>query len=584
MRIIRVDMTTATIKEEEFRQEDWWYYGGRGLIDAMITDKELDPNCDPLGPDNILSFANGLFAGTMMTSSGRLSVSAKSPLTGGIKESNAGGTFGRWMCEQQIKMISFYGQPADGKKYYLYVDPEGNLSLEDASWLSMKLTYETSELLRNKYNDDIALACIGPAGERQALVSAIMCSEFRSHFMCRAAARGGLGAVMGSKGIKAIVIDKARNPYKPAIPAETEEEFREACRTVAKAVTSNPMTGGLQRKCGSAAGVGATGALGALPTNNFSGKRVDFSRLAPDAWMAALVGQGGHGTIPCQPGCVCCCSNEFHDKDGNYLSAGIEYETLVFMGCNLGIWSPNFVAAGDRFCDDYGIDTIDIGCGIAVAMDEGVLPFGDEEAAMKMLRSVMDPDDYYGKVLINGCQAMGEFLHAKRIPTGKRQALAAYDPRVLVGFGMTFERSPMGADHTSAMALLNRKDLIPEDQVDLNQANSACCDDFDICLFCWGSIAFDPTARAAIARAAGAFLGKSGVGPELIEEIGRKILYIEHKFNQRAGFTMADDKIGDFFYTEPAEASGKPYTSPLKRSFLEIADERVAAAAAAAEQ
>ena len=107
MRIIRVDMTTATIKEEEFRQEDWWYYGGRGLIDAMITDKELDPNCDPLGPDNILSFANGLFAGTMMTSSGRLSVSAKSPLTGGIKESNAGGTFGRWMCEQQIKMISF---------------------------------------------------------------------------------------------------------------------------------------------------------------------------------------------------------------------------------------------------------------------------------------------------------------------------------------------------------------------------------------------------------------------------------------------------------------------------------------------
>lgn len=578
MRIVRINMTEGTVKEEEFRQEDWWYYGGRGLIDAMITDKELDPLCDPLGPDNILSFATGLFAGTVMTTSGRLSVSGKSPLTGGIKESNAGGTFGRWMSEQQIKIMSFYGQAPEGKQYYLYVDPQGNISLKDASFLSMKKTYETCDALRSMYSDDISIACIGPAGERKALVSAILVTEYKSGNPCRAAARGGMGAVMGSKGLKAIVLDKAEKPFRTPIPEETAAEFRAACKAVATAVTTNPMTGDLQRRCGSAAGVGATGKMGALPVNNFSGKRADYSGLAPEGWMAALIGNGGHGEIPCQPGCVVCCSNEFHDTEGNYLSAGIEYENLVFMGCNLGIWNPNFVAWGDRFCDDYGLDIIDTGCAIAVAMDEGLLEFGDEEAAKKFLQKAADTEDDLGKILVNGCQAMGEHLNARRIPTGKRQALAAYDPRVLKGFGMTFERSPMGADHTSASALLSRTDLCPEDQVDLNQANSACCDDFDICLFAWGSVAFDPTARAAIARAAGALLGKEDPGQELIETIGRKILYIEHKFNERAGFTIADDKIGDFFYTEPAEATGMPYTSPLKRSFLEIADERAAEA------
>jgi len=577
MRIIRVNMTTQTIREENFDQKDWGYFGGRGLIDAMITDKELDPTCDPLGEKNILSFATGLFAGTNMTSSGRLSISGKSPLTGGIKESNAGGTFSRWMTEQQIKMFVIEGQSKDGQLRYLYVDPNGKLSFQDASFIKMKKTYDTCNMLRDKYNDNISIACIGPGGERLSTAAGVMVTEFKSGFPCRAAARGGMGVVMGSKGLKAIVIEKAAKPFRPAAPAETAEEFKEACKEVANAVINNPMTGDLQRKCGSAAGVGATGKMGALPTNNFSGKLAQYEPLAPEAWMKALIGQGGHGTIPCQPGCVCCCSNEFHGPDGKYLSAGIEYENLVFMGCNLGIWNPNFVATGDRFCDEMGLDIIDIGNGIAVAMDCGVIQFGDEEGALNLLHKIEDPDDEFGRVLINGCQAVGDYLHAKRIPTVKRQSLAAYDPRVLKGFGMTFERSPMGADHTSAAALTMRTDLIPEDQVDLNQANSAACDNFDICLFCWGSVAFKPESRAAIARAAGALCGKSGVGQEMIEELGRKTLYFEHKFNKAAGFTMADDKLPDFFLTEPAEVNNAVYESPLTRSFLEIADERAAA-------
>ncbi len=576
MRIVKVNMTDASIVEEEFRQSDWGYYGGRGLIDAMVTTKQLDPKCDPLGPDNILSIATGLFAGTMMTSSGRLSVSAKSPLTHTIGESNAGGIMGKYLDEQQIKIISVYGMAPEGKKYFLHVDPDGKITLEDASFLSMKLTYETSALLREKYGDNIAIAAIGPAGERKGLVANVMMSEYKTGYMCRAAARGGMGAVMGSKGLKAIVVEKSNKPYKPTLPAETAEEFKEACKICAKAVTANPMTGNLQRKYGSVYGATAVAQMGALPTNNFRGQKVDVGCYVAEEWYKTMTERGGHGTIPCQPGCVCCCSNEIHDEDGNYLTAGIEYDTVALMGPNQGIYDITYVTSADRFCDDYGIDTIDTGCALGVAMDEGLIQFGDAKGALAFLKRAADPDDKYGQVLINGCQALGEFIGAKRIPTGKRRGMPAYDPRVLPSYGMTYERATDGADHTAASALLSRTDLCPEDQADVSHARSACCDNFEMCLFCWGSLLYNPDALAAVARAAGDVVGKPGVGVELIEEIGRDILYMEHKFNDDAGFTFADDKIADFFYTEPAE-NGQVYKSPFTKSYVELADERAAA-------
>jgi aldehyde:ferredoxin oxidoreductase len=574
MRILRVDMGRASITEEPFDQKNYGYLGGRGLTDTILYN-ECPPTCDPLGPDNVLVFATGYFVGTMMTTSGRISIGAKSPLTHGIKESNVGGSLARVLGEQGVKMLIFKGKPENGEMYYLYIDENGHTSLENASELSGMLNYPLGDRLRAKHGEDIAIASIGPAGERQALVSAIMVTEFKTNHPCRAAARGGLGAVMGSKGIKAVVVKKPIRPYKPTIPAGLEAEFRDMCRAVAKSVTDNPMTGETMPKFGSAAGVGATGPMGALPYLNFSGKRCpEFEKLAPAGWTARLFGQGGRGTIPCQQGCVVRCSNAYHDKDGNYLSAGIEYETLALCGSNLGIFDSDIVVAIDRFCDDYGVDTIDIGAAVGVAMDEGVLPFGDGEGALDLIKSIADENSALGKVLINGCQAMGKHLDAKRIPTGKRQALAAYDPRVLPGFGMTFERSPQGADHTSGSAFVRREDLIPEDQVDLNQSYTAACDCY-VCLFAWGSICFDTVGKAAISRAIGILAGlPEGPGPEIIEEVGRHILFMEHSFNKAAGFTMEDDRVADFFYVEPAEATGKPYVSPLKRSYLEIAAER----------
>lgn len=583
MKILRVDMTTATVTEEPFDQKDYGYFGGRGLADVILTN-ECDPLCDPLGPDNILIFANGYFVGTTMTTSGRLSVAGKSPLTGGIKESNAGGTISRYLANQGIKMIIVKGQPQNDEKYYLYIDPQGNISLKDASVVWGLGNYDLGDKLREIHGPNLAIASIGQGGEKLSKVASVMVTEFNTNHPCRAAARGGLGAVMGSKGLKAVVVDKAENPYKVTVPAEYADEFKEACKVINKAIMDNPTTGQLQPKYGSAAGVGATGQLGALPYLNFSGKRCpEYEKLAPEGWGAHLFGQGGRGTLPCQPGCVVRCSNEYIDKDGNYLSAGIEYETLALCGSNLGIFEPDVIVAIDRFCDDFGVDTIDIGAGVGVAMDCGVLEFGDCEGALALVRSMADDETGLGSVLRNGCQAVGEHLNAKRIPTGKRQALAAYEPRVMTGFGMTFERSPMGADHTSGMALLMRQDLSPEDQVDTNQANMAACDNF-ICLFPWGSVVFHPEAKAAMARAIGIMAGlPEGPGPEIIEKIGRDMLFMEHSFNEKIGFTMADDKIGNFFYEEPAEATNAPYTSPMKRSFLEIARERMAEAEKEAE-
>ena len=575
LRILRVDMTTATVTEEPFNQKDYGYYGGRGLIDVILS-KEGNPTCDPLGPDNLLIFATGLLAGTNMTTSGRLSVGGKSPLTGGIKESNSGGTMARTLIDQAIKMVIVKGKAPEGKLYYLYVSPEGKASLECADEIAMKGNYELGDILRAKYNDEIAIASVGPAAERGALTSSVMVTEFKTHHPCRAAARGGMGTVMASKGLKAVVVEEPVEAYKPVIPEEYKEEFQDCVRRVAKSITDNPMTRETYPNLGSAAGVDVTGMMGGLPYKNFSGKRCEYQNLASPGWTGVMKAQGGHGGMPCQKGCIIRCTNEFVGKDGKYLSGGIEYETLALCGSNLGIFDPNFVATVDRFCDDYGLDTIDTGAAIGVAMDCGVLEFGDQEAALKLLYSVQDENSELGKVLLKGCQAMGEHLGAKRIPTSKRQALAAYDPRVIPGFGRTFERSPMGGDHTSGSAMLNRTDLSPDDQVDAMQALTAACDNY-VCLFAWGSISMNPDGKAALARAVGIFCGDAegpGIDPDFFEALGRKMLYFEHSFNKANGWTFEDEKVPDFFYNEPAEANGKVFERLITRSFLDIADER----------
>lgn len=571
MRIIKVNLTEMTITEEPFNQKDYGFYGGRGLVAKFLTDY-CDPTCDALGPNNPLIFTTGYFTGTVLPASNRLSIGAKSPLTGGIKESNSGGTVARRMTDHQIKVIMFEGQAPEWT--YLYIDKQGNPQLKDASCLMGKNSYPLGEYVRNLYNDRVAIASIGQAGEHLGLVSSIMCTEMNSSLPCRAAARGGMGAVMGSKKLKAVIIEHADDPYIVQLPEEQQKEFLELNQKITAAIEANPLTGQTMPLYGSAAGVDTTGKMGALPWNNFNGKFTpNWERLGTVQWRENLINHGGHSTIPCQPSCTVRCSNEYCDKNGNYLSAGIEYETVALCGSNIGVFDTDVVCTLDRLCDDFGMDTIDIGCALGVMMDQGVMEFGDADAAINMVKTMFDPDSKYGKYLKDGCAAVADYLGVpdqavKRVPTSKRQAFAAYDPRVIRGYGLTWERGPMGADHTSGSAATYIPNMTPEQQADFSLATNCTCDCF-MCLFPWAAVNFNPDAKAAIARMAGLLAGMpEGPGPEMVLENGMSILQLEYAFNEKAGIHHEDDMFyggeDNYMYQTPHEATKGTFWSVQK--------------------
>ncbi len=569
MRIIKIDLTGGSIREEEFRQADYGFLGGRGLVAKFLTDY-CDPTCDALGPDNPLIFTTGLFTGTILTASNRLSIGAKSPLTGGIKESNSGGTVARRMTDHEIKLIMFTGQAPEWT--YLYIDKEGRPHLKSAAELMGLKTYDLGNTLRSMYNNRIAIAGIGIAGEHLGLISSIMCSEMSTGFPCRAAARGGLGAVMGSKKLKAVVIEHADHPYRVQLPPEQDREFRELNRKIVAAIQSNPLTGQTMPLYGSAAGVDTTGKMGALPFENFSGKMTPgWERLGTEQWRANLLNQGGRSTIPCQPGCIVRCSNEYHDRDGKYLSAGIEYETVALCGSNIGCFDTDVICTLDRLCDDYGMDTIDTGCALGVIMSEGRLAFGDGQGAIELVRHMFDPDSELGPYLKNGTAAVADYLGVpekkgvKRVPVSKRQAFAAYDPRVIRGYGLTWERGPMGADHTSGSAATYITSMTPEQQADYSLSVNCTCDCI-MCLFPWSAVNFNKEARPAIARMAGILAGyPEGPGMDMIEKNGMQILQMEYAFNEKAGIRHEDDRFyggkDNYMYNEPAESTKAVFRS-----------------------
>lgn len=565
--ILEVNMQNGMLSQREFDQKAYGYLGGRGLVTKILTEI-CTPSCDPLGPENPLILATGFFTGTILPTCNRLSVGAKSPLTGGIKEANTGGTLAKYLTEHAIKLIVIKNQPEENRWHLLYIDAHGKAKLEDAGQYKGFTNYQLVDALHKVYGKNISIASIGPAGERCALASSLQVTEFSTNNPSRAAARGGLGAVMGSKRIKAVVVEKAANPYRPSLSIEADAEFRELNKVIITAIRDNPLTGVTMPKYGTAAGVDVTGKMGALPYNNFSGRFYpEWEKLASICWHKTLTEQGGRGGIPCQPGCVVRCSNEFYDRNGKYLTAGIEYETVAMCGSNIGISDPNAIAALDRYCDDYGLDTIEIGSALGLMMDNGIMDFGEENAAIEMVRDIFEKENEWGPVLINGCAAVADRLgKPKRVPVAKRQAFAAYDPRVIRGYGLTFERSPMGADHTSGMAATYRKDLTPIQQADTGMAQACVCDCF-MCLFPWSAVYFSPEARKAICRMAGILAGKSqGPGIELIDELGMEILEMEYAWNEKAGYTHEKDDHfyggkDNFMYTEPAEATNQPFIS-----------------------
>jgi len=544
LQVIRINLKTKNVSSIEFDMNV--KFGNRGLIAKTMTE-EVNPGCNPLGSENKLIFATGLYAGYGFPMGNRLSVGAKSPLTGGIKESNVGGTMGTFFANHGIKELIL--EDIADKWSVLLIDEDGRVILEDACGYIGKGTYDTLEKVYKEYGTKISACIIGPVGERLNKAASIQVVDNATGHPGRAAGRGGLGAVMGSKKIKAVVLKAPRGKAK--LPVVNEEKLKKA-RAVLN--TSAAEEGAVLRQAGTNAVLDAVIPMNILPVQNFSGRVLndeEISKIGISAYVARANSFGGKQGVGCQPGCPIQCSNIINDKDGNMITTGLEYETYVLGGPNCNIFDIDYLAHFDRACDDLGIDTIEAGNAIAVAMDAGYLPWGDMDKAKELISEVYKGSEI-GNALANGAKALGDYLNHNRVPQVKGQAFPAYDPRSLKGMGVTYATSTMGADHTSGHTISAKVDHTkPDFQVAVSKQMQvgSCITDNVCCLFGASSV-YKPEAF----EFAQAIFGED-INPEFLQSVGEQTLMMERTFNAKAGIGREEDKLPEFLKKEKTQGT-----------------------------
>ena len=551
MKFIRVNMSDKSIQVENVPQE-YLGLGGRGLTSIMIS-QEVPPKCNPLGPKNKLIFAPGLLSGTPLANTSRLSIGAKSPLTGTIKESNVGGTVAADLGHLGITAVVVEGQAPESELFILRIDKEGEATLLSAQDCGGMRTYALTKKLFQKYGGENGVLCIGPAGENRLSSASIQATDVDGR-PCRAAGRGGLGAVMGSKGLKALIIEQGG---KNADPLADREGFKEAARVVAKIVKANPVSGQLMPALGTAGLVAPINAMGAFPSYNArKGVLEGWEKISGEAMAEMIQKRGGKTTHLGCAQCIVHCSNEFVDKQGKYVTSSLEYETIWAMGGMTGVADLDTIARLDFLCDDLGVDTMNTGVAVAVAMDSGYRKFGDGEAVIEMVEEIARGTEF-GKILGNGPAAVGRYFNNDRVPVVKNQSIAAYDPRAMQGNGVTYATCPMGADHTAGNVvgeyLTGKLDpLKPEGQVAASrnlQIGMAAVDCTGMCFMAAAALT-EGEGGMAFLKAINAKFGTQ-LGPEDIPALGIRVLKAEREFNRLAGITEEDDRLPRFFYEEP---------------------------------
>ncbi len=575
-KILRVNMGTLKVTTEPVPKK-YAGLGGRGLTSQILLD-EVEPACHPLGEFNKIVFAPGLLTGTTAANSGRLSVGGKSPLTGGIKEANAGGVSAQKLASLGYKAIIVEGIPkgrttprsqkdaqrgpqssGSNTEFYILHISEKGAELLPANELTGLGAYALNAQLRTRYGHQIGVICIGPAGEMLMANAGVSTSDGDGE-PSRYAGRGGLGAVMGSKGLKAIVVDTARNFETPV---KDPAAFNAAAKRFAKAILDHPVTSQGLPSYGTAVLVNILNEAGGLPTRNFSSGRFEgAARISGEAIAETATRRGGKGnpTHACMPGCIIRCSNVYPDEQGEVLCSPIEYETAWSLGANCGIDNLDTVAMLNRICNDVGLDTIEAGVTLGVAMEAGLLKFGDGPAAIQLLEEVRKGSTI-GRLFGQGAEILGKTFGVTRIPTVKGQGMPAYDPRAVKGMGVTYATSPMGADHTAGYSVTANilkvggyvDPLKPEGQVELSrnlQVATAAVDTTGLCLFVAFPLLDIPDALQAVVDMLNAQYGLE-LTLDDVSKLGESVLEVEREFNRLAGFTRADDRLPEFFRYEP---------------------------------
>ena len=546
-KILRVNMSTLSVVTEE-PKENYRFLGGRAFI-AKYMLAEVKATCEPLGRHNQLIFTPGLLGGSKAFSSGRISIGGKSPLTGGIKESNGGGIIGIKLARLGYQALIIEELPKDAQHYILKITVSGAelLSAEDYWGCGV---YETAVRLRQDFGEQVAVSCIGPAGEHRLLAAGIANTD-TDGVPSRYCGRGGLGAVMGSKGLKALVLDDTGTSY---LQPKRPEAFKSAIQEYAKLLKTSPVIQNYS-DYGTAALVNVTNALGGLPTRNFStGQFSGVDKISGETLRETILSRKGKTSHACMPGCLIKCSNVYVDAQGNDVVAPLEYETIALMGSNLEIDDLDVIARLNYLCNDYGLDTIEIGAALGVAMAGELLTFGDQEEAIRLVEEI-GKVSLIGRVLGNGAKLAGKVLGVLEVPVVKGQAMAAYDPRAIKGTGVTYATSPMGADHTAGNSIrASLRHNVPQGQAAFSQKAQYTVpiyDDLGLCLFSMGVLGSQPEILCQLVNAQ---LGTDYVIEDL-QGLARNTIQWERAFNRAAGFTNVDDRLPEYFKEIPNPAA-----------------------------
>ena len=550
--ILRINMKSQ-IATREAVPSAWNQLGGRGLIARILLD-EIPSRCEPLGPQNILIFAPGLLVGHRLSSCDRISIGGKSPLTGGVKESNAGGRTGYALANLGIKAMIIEDVPPTEVWHILYMDKKGvefhesNRTQDSSRGIVGLGVYESTTSLLDVYGEDVAIALIGPGGEMGLSAAGIQNID-KDRVPSRIAARGGLGAVMGSKGIKAIIIDP-KDGDKP--PIKDEEMFQAARKSYTEALMSHPQTKTYD-EYGTAAMTSMSNAFGALPTRNYSrGQFEEYEKISGDSLRDLLLQRSSPSETShaCMQGCGIRCSNIVGDERGNILVSPLEYETIGMMGSNLGIDDLDTIARLNYELNDLGLDSIEIGAALGVAAEAGLMDFGDGERALELVDEIRQGTPL-GRMLGRGAALTGKTLGVERVPVVKNQAMSAYDPRAIKGTGVTYATSPQGADHTAGLTIRSEVDHTdPKGQNEISrtaQIKMAGYDTLGACIFSGFGFSVIPEILRDLINARYGW----GVDDQILITLGRITLQLEREFNKGAGFTSADDRLPKWMTREP---------------------------------
>ncbi len=597
-RVLEVDLSTRSFCFQPLDEEiARLYIGGKGYGTRLLYDR-TEAGIDPLGPENLLIFATGPLNGSVAPQSNRFAVVCKSPLTGGIGNATCGGSFAFGLKKAGIDVLVVSGRSQ--RPLRLEVDGDAShVAFVDASDLWGKGTYETQRLLGKKRDH----AVIGPAGEKEVLFAGIVSNE-------RIAGRTGVGAVMGSKKLKAVSVWGSRK-----LDMEDPEKFKQYTKEVRALFKGHPVLGESMKRFGTGAIVNTTNARNILPTRNFQKGHFEGAMQISGEWMA------DHGLRGVKTSCIHCpvtCGRDV-EIEGAGRVKGPEYETLALLGSNLEIGDLKRVSEWNYLADDLGMDTISLGATLGFAMELGErgmldtkLHFGDPEGVSELIQDIGHRRGL-GWELAEGTRRMAaKFGGTGFAPHVKGLELSAYDPRGSYAQGVEYATTNRGGCHVQGASMylesvgpltINPQNLKMKAELPVVQQNLACAiNSMVLCIFTtYGIIprqvhAMDPSSWRY--RSLVFLLENSGPlfrwiqsvkgSPLLwfekwltlitgtrfssghIQEIGARIFNLERMYNLREGFTAADDTLPDRILHEPTfkgMSSGHPLDQLLPRYY-----------------